>query len=106
MLHTLNTKYSSPWEHIQQTNYGSSPQTDTSQLLNALDEGWQIQEVANYLAHGRNAESLGYLLTLYHPQRRLVREWNVDYSPGIEALLIMQAVPGYTNGIIPVLAWD
>ncbi len=88
-------QYVHSWEQLQQATYSTKSQAETSQLLAALDEGWQIQETATYLAHGSNAEELGYLLTLYHPRRNRIQEMNVDHGPGIEAILAMQAVPGY-----------
>lgn len=95
MLNTqINTKNNfNGWEQLQQPVHGANQQPDTLRLLAALDEGWQIQEVANYLAHGLNAEGRGYLITLYHSQRRLTREWNVNLSPSMDALLAFEGIP-------------
>ena len=91
--YTRTDSYNS-WEQLQQPVHGASQQADTLRLLAALDEGWQIQEVANYLAHGLNAEGRGYLITLYHSQRMLTREWNVALSPSMDALLAFEGIPG------------
>jgi hypothetical protein len=45
------------------------------------------------LAHGKNAEGRGYVLTLMHPRRLLTREWNVMRSPEIDMLLTHEHVP-------------
>jgi hypothetical protein len=95
MFTTYNENYLfNPWERLQQPVHGASQQADVLRMLAALDEGWQILDVANYLAHGSNAEGRGYLLTLYHPQRRMTRECNVGYSAGMEALLATQRAAG------------
>lgn len=82
------------WEHVQQPVHGTGQPADYFRLLAALDEGWQIVETAEYLAHGTNAEGHSYLLTLLHPHRLLTREWTVTYSPEMEALLGIEGVPG------------
>ncbi len=95
MLNILDDQITSfnSWEQLQQPVHGASQHADTLRLLAALDEGWQIQEVANYLAHGHNAEGRGYLITLYHSQRRLTREWNVALSSSMNALLAFEGIP-------------
>ena len=85
------------WERIQQPVHGSGHAADYLRLLAALDEGWQIIEAADLLAHGTNAEGRGYLLTLMHPRRLLTREWNVIRSPEIDLLLAHEHVPMATN---------
>jgi hypothetical protein len=82
------------WESLQQPVHGSGHSSDYLRLLAALDEGWQVLEAAEFLAHGKNAEGCGYLLTLAHPQRRLRREWDVARSPEMDALLAFEGVPG------------
>jgi hypothetical protein len=89
------TQLTSHWENLQQPVHGANQQADRLRLLAALDEGWQIQEVAKYLAHGSNDEDRGYLLTLYHPQRRLTRECNVVSNSAIDALLAFEGLPGF-----------
>lgn len=90
--HTLN------WERIQPaTNPATDAGSDYQRLLAALEEGWQIVETADFLAHGSNAEGRGYLLTLMHPRRLLTREWNVARNPEMTALLAFEGVPGFKN---------
>ena len=96
MLNTIDyqTNTMTEWDHLQQPMHGVGIQADALRLLAALDEGWQIQEAASYLAHGNNAEGLGYLLTLYHPRRGQTLEFNVTHSPDIDALLAFENVTG------------
>ena len=77
-------------EIIQQSTTESNQKSEESQLLSALNEGWQIQEAATYLAHGLNAEGRGYLLTLYNPTRSLTRQWNIASSQSTNALLELE----------------
>lgn len=94
MLNTMHTtKVGTRWEHLQQPVHGSAHSADYLRLLAALDDGWQILEAADLLAHGVNAEGRGYTLTLMHPQRHLTREWNTLRSPEIDALLAHERVP-------------
>jgi hypothetical protein len=95
MLNTLNTtmQISARWDRIQQPVHGSAHSADYLRLLAALDEGWQIVEAAELLAHGSNAEGRGYLLTLMHSRRLLTREWSVARSPEIDQLLAHEHVP-------------
>ena len=81
------------WESLQQPVHGSGHSSDYLRLLAALDEGWQIVEAADMLAHGSNAEGRGYVLTLMHSRRLLTREWNVTRSPELDALLAHELVP-------------
>jgi len=85
------------WEGLQQPVHGTGHAADYLRLLAALDEGWQIIEAANLLAHGTNAEGRGYLLTLMHPRRLLTREWSIIRSPEIDLLLAREHVPMATN---------
>jgi hypothetical protein len=73
----------------------TSSADDYRRLLAALDEGWRIMEAAKFLAHGRNAEGRGYLLTLAHPRLMLTREWDVAGSPEMDELLAFESVPGF-----------
>ena len=95
MLNTLNatTQIGTRWDCIQQPVHGSAHTADYLRLLAALDEGWQIVEAADMLAHGTNAEGRGYVLTLMHSRRLLTREWNVMRSPELDALLAHEVVP-------------
>ena len=97
MLNPLNNEmdYSTRWESTQQPVHGTGGPADHLRLLAALDEGWQIVEVADFLAHGKNAEGRGYLLTLAHPHLMRTREWNVARSPEVTALLAFEGVPGF-----------
>jgi hypothetical protein len=91
------TVNSARWERIQQPVHGTGQHTDSLRLLAALDDGWQIVEATDYLAHGSNAEGRGYLLTLLHPHRLLTREWAVARSSEIDSLLAFEGVPGFSN---------
>ena len=95
MLNTLTgtTTIGTRWESLQQPVHGSAHAADYLRLLAALDEGWQIVEAAEMLAHGMNAEGRGYLLTLMHSRRLLTREWNVIRSPQVDLLLTHERVP-------------
>jgi len=97
MLNTImnDVETQTRWERIQQPVHGSNHPADTLRLLAAMDEGWQIVETADYLAHGLNAEGRGYILTLMHPRMHLTREWSVARSPEMDALLAFEGVPGY-----------
>ena len=97
MLNIQNTplKTAQRWERLQQPVHGSAHSADYLRLLAALDEGWRILEAADFLAHGQNAEGRGYLLTLAHPRLLLTREWDVERSPEVTALLAFEGVPGF-----------
>lgn len=90
-----HTETQTRWERMQQPVHGSAQPADTLRLLAALDEGWQIAETADFLAHGLNAEGRGYMLTLFHPRQFLTREWTVARSPEMDALLAFEGVPGF-----------
>ncbi len=95
MLNVLNAaiKIGTRWDGMQQPIHGSAHAADYLRLLAALDQGWQIVEAADLLAHGANAEGRGYVLTLTHSRRLLTREWNVMRSPEVDALLAHEVVP-------------
>lgn len=97
MLSTLNnkTEFSNRWERVQQPVHGSGQKADELRLLAALDEGWQIVEIADYLAHGNNAEGRGYLLTLFNQNQLQTREWSIARTPKIDSLLAFEGVPGF-----------
>jgi hypothetical protein len=86
------------WESLQQPVHGSGRCSDDYlRLLAALDEGWQIVESADFLAHGTNTEGQGFLLTLMHPRRHLTREWSLVRSLEVETLLAFEGVPGFSK---------
>ena len=104
MLNTQNATLhiGTLWDSIQQPVHGSSHAADHLRLLAALpapvpqvqvDEGWQIVEAADMLAHGKNAEGRGYLLLLMNPRRLLTCEWSVMHSPEVDALLAHELAP-------------
>src|SRR6188472_3436234 len=94
MLNAFNgTMQATRWECLQQPVHGTAHSADYLRILAALDEGWQIVEAADVLAHGHNAEGRGYLLTLSHSRRLLTREWNVMRSPEVDMLLSHEHVP-------------
>ena len=95
MLNTIDgtMQIGTRWECIQQPVHGSALAADFLRILAALDEGWQIVEAADILAHGSNAEGRGYVLTLMHSRRLLTREWNIMRSPEVDALLVHEHVP-------------
>jgi len=95
MLNILNAtlQIGTRWDAIQQPIHGSAHTADHLRLLAALDEGWQIVEAADMLAHGKNAEGRGYLLVLMNPRRLLTCEWSVRRSPEVDALLAHELVP-------------
>jgi hypothetical protein len=98
MLNSQNTPLENNtrrWERLQQPVHGSGLAAEYLRLLAALDEGWSILEMADFLAHGKNAEGRGYLLTLAHSRPMRTRKWEVAHSPEMEALLACEAVPGY-----------
>ncbi len=97
MLNTSNkhTEHPDRLARAQQPVHGADSSLDYLRLLAALDEGWQIVDVAYLLAHGSNAEGRGYLLTLMHPRRLLTREWSVTRGPEVDALLSFEGAPGY-----------
>lgn len=96
MLNILNAirKIGSHWGAPQQPVHDNNAyMVDYVLLLAALEQGWQIIEAGEILAHGANAEAHGYVLTLMHPYRLLTCEWNVERSPEVDALLAHLAVP-------------
>jgi hypothetical protein len=89
----LNPINGTRWECLQQPVHGTPRAADYLRILAALDEGWQIVEAADMLAHGKNDEGRGYVLTLMHSRRMLTHEWNVMRSPEIDFLLSQEHVP-------------
>ena len=62
-------------------------------IIEALDAGWAISDVATVLARGKNDEGRGFLVTLVEPKIHLSREVYLSYSPEAEALLNQAAMP-------------
>ena len=56
-------------------------------MIEALDNGWTVSTVSNVLAHGRNDEGRGFLVTLAEPKNHLSREMYLPYSTEAETLL-------------------
>ena len=56
-------------------------------MIEALDKGWMVSNVANVLAHGRNDEGRGFLVILAEPKKHLSREMYLPYSPEAETFL-------------------
>jgi hypothetical protein len=58
-----------------------------SNVIEALNTGWTVSDVANVLAHGQNDEGRGFLVRLVQTANHLAREMYLPYSPETEALL-------------------
>jgi hypothetical protein len=57
-------------------------------MIEALDKGWTLSNVANVLAHGQNDEGRGFIVTLAEPKQHLSRELYMPYSPEAETFLM------------------
>lgn len=64
-----------------------------SKVIEALNKGWTISEVATVLARGRNDEGRGFLVTLVEPSYHMLREVYLPYSKETEALLDRASMP-------------
>ena len=64
-----------------------------SNVLEALKDGWTVADVATVLAHGRNDEGRGFLVTLMQPKSHLSRKVYLPYSIEIESLLNRASMP-------------
>ena len=62
-------------------------------VIEALKKGWSVSDVATVLAHGRNDEGRGFLVTLMEPKNHMSRQVYLPYSPETEALLNQAAMP-------------
>jgi len=60
---------------------------DMSNFVEALDNGWTVSDVATVLAHGRNDEGRGFLVTLMEPKNHMTRQVYLPYSVETEKLL-------------------
>lgn len=56
-------------------------------VIHALQDGWTVSQVATVLAHGRNDEGRGFLVTLAEPHLHMLRELYLPYSQEAETLL-------------------
>jgi hypothetical protein len=93
MLHNSTIETENIWSRLQQPAHASQLPADYMRLLSALDEGWIIVEATQMLASGRNDEGRGYLLTLIHKGKLIVREITVARTLQIDALLAYEGVP-------------
>jgi len=78
---------------LQQPLHPKTLPEDYSQLLAALDDGWQILEAARLSAQSRTGLDEYYLLTLTHPARMLVRQTMLSKNEPIDKLLERECVP-------------
>jgi len=58
-----------------------------SNVIEALNTGWTVSDVATVLAHGQNDEGRGFLVRLVQTSNHLAREMYLPYSQETEALL-------------------
>jgi len=58
-----------------------------SNVIEALNNGWTVSNVANVLASGQNDEGRGFLVTLMEPRNHLTRKVYLPYSTETENLL-------------------
>lgn len=56
-------------------------------MIEALNKGWTVSNVANVLARGQNDEGRGFLVRLAEPKNHLSWEVYLPYSPEAEILL-------------------
>jgi len=64
-----------------------------SNIIEAINKGWMISEVAIVLARGRNDEGRGFLVTLMEPGKYMLYKLYLPYSPEAEALLNQASTP-------------
>jgi hypothetical protein len=81
------------WSSLQQPLHATALPEDYLRLLAALDEGWQILEVARLSARRAQGLSEHYLLTLTHPARMLARQTTLRKNGQIDGLLEREHVP-------------
>ena len=56
-------------------------------MMEALEQGWTISEVARFLARGKNNGGRGYLVTLANYRSHTLRRLFVPVSPESDDLL-------------------
>lgn len=56
-------------------------------MMEALEQGWTISEVARFLAHGKDNGERGYLVTLANYRSHTLRRLYVPDSPESDDLL-------------------
>jgi hypothetical protein len=64
-----------------------------SNVIEALKTGWTVSDFATVLAHGRNDEGRGFLITLVEPKIHMSREVYLPYSAETEAMLKHASMP-------------
>ena len=64
-----------------------------NKVIDALNKGWTISEVATVLARGRNDEGRGYLVTLMEPKNYMLHKLYLPYSVEAETLLDQGSMP-------------
>ncbi|MGB7875101.1 MAG: hypothetical protein WBL25_12015 [Anaerolineales bacterium] len=64
-----------------------------SNMLEALKSGWTVSDVTTVLAHGRNDEGRGFLVTLMQPKNHMSRKVYLPYSAETETLLNRASLP-------------
>jgi hypothetical protein len=62
-------------------------------VIEALKKGWLVSEVVTVLAHGRNDEGRGFLVTFMEPDNYLLHTMYLPYSAEAEALLNQASRP-------------
>ena len=64
-----------------------------SKIVEALNNGWTVLDVATVLAHGRNDEGRGFLVTFMEAKNHMSRKLYLPYSPEAEKLLSQMSMP-------------
>lgn len=64
-----------------------------STVIEVLNKGWTVSEIAKVLARGRNDEGRGFLVTLMEPKNYISHKVYLPYSAETEALLKRASIP-------------